>query len=117
MSNIIKITLSILLLLCLLQMPYGYYQLVRFVAMVGFGVLAFQAHKKEHQLEMVICALLALLFQPFAKVALGKELWNVVDVIVALALLISMFTKPYNERLERIKKEQNHSDRNFPDHK
>lgn len=106
----IKITLSILLLLCLFQMPYGYYQLVRFIAMIGFGVLSFQAHKKERQLEMVIYALLALLFQPFAKVALGRELWNVVDVIVALALLISMFTKSYNSDLKTQQKEQDRLD-------
>lgn len=34
--------LSILLLLCLLPMPYGYYMFVRFVSMVAFGVMAYQ---------------------------------------------------------------------------
>ena len=36
----IKITLSILLLLCLFNMPYGYYQATRFIGMVGFLLLA-----------------------------------------------------------------------------
>lgn len=30
----------------------------------------------------------ALLFQPFFKIALGRGMWNIVDVIVAVALLI-----------------------------
>ena len=33
-------------------------------------------------------AALALLFQPFFKVALGRVVWNIVDVIVAIGLLI-----------------------------
>jgi|GEM_PF-4208287 len=34
----IKIVLAILMLLCLLDMPYGYYQLVRYLAMVGLAI-------------------------------------------------------------------------------
>ena len=30
---------------------------------------------------------LALLFQPFVKVALGRAMWNVTDVVVALGLI------------------------------
>lgn len=36
----VYIILSVLLLLCLVPMPYGYYQLVRFIAMTVFGVMA-----------------------------------------------------------------------------
>ena len=31
---------------------------------------------------------LALLFQPFLKVALGRTTWNVVDVVVAVGLVM-----------------------------
>ena len=72
-------------------MPYGYYQLVRFVALVGFAILAFQANEQKNQTETVIYVALALLFQPFFKVALGRTIWNVVDVIVGIGLLISVF--------------------------
>ena len=34
MKNTIKIILAILLFLCLADMPYGYYQFVRFAAMI-----------------------------------------------------------------------------------
>jgi len=34
---------------------------------------------------------LAILFQPLLKIALGREGWNVVDVIVGVGLLVSMF--------------------------
>lgn len=71
-------------------MPYGYFQLVRFVAMISFTILAYQAKKEEHPIEMIIYGALALLFQPFFKVALGREIWNIVDVIIAVGLLISL---------------------------
>lgn len=76
---------------CLLAMPYGYYQLVRFIALIGFGVLAYQANQQSRQTEMIIYGALALLFQPLFKIALGRELWNIVDVIVGICLLLSLF--------------------------
>ena len=90
---IIKITLAILLFLCLADMPYGYYQLVRFAALVGFGILANKTNEQGKQTEMVIYCILALLFQPFFKIALGRELWNIVDIIVGVGLLLSLLKK------------------------
>jgi len=39
---------------------------------------------------------LAILFQPLLKIALGRELWNVVDVIVGVGLLVSVVIKKQN---------------------
>ncbi len=92
--TVIKISLAILFFLCLLHMPYGYYQFVRFSALVGFTILAYQIMKNENKTEMIIYIGLAILFQPLIKIALGREIWNIVDVIVGLGLLISIFIKP-----------------------
>ena len=93
MDKIIKIVLAVLFFICLADMPYGYYQLVRFAGLIGFAILAYQANEKGKQTEMIICCGLALLFQPFFKIALGREIWNVVDVIVGIGILISIFIK------------------------
>ena len=92
MNNTIKIILAILMFICLADVPYGYFQFVRFAALVGFGILALAASNEDNQTEMFIYGALALLFQPFFKIALGREVWNVVDVIVGAGLLISIFT-------------------------
>lgn len=84
-----KIALAILFLLCLLDMPYGYYQLVRFLGMVGFAVLAYQNYQKNQTWFLVWLAS-ALLINPFIKVSLGRTLWNVVDVVWAILLIWSM---------------------------
>lgn len=94
MDNIIKIILAVLFLLCLADIPYGFYQFVRFAGLIGFAILAYQANQQGRQTEMIIYGGLALLFQPFFKIALGREIWNIVDVIVGIGLIISIFMKP-----------------------
>lgn len=89
----LKIILTILLLICLADMPYGYYQFVRFAAMVGFAFLAYNAYEDKSKNEAIIYASLAILFQPFLKIALGRELWNVVDVLVGLGLVVSLLMR------------------------
>ena len=91
MENVFKkyseLVIAILLLLCLLPMPYGYYQLVRFVAMIYFGYKAYLYSNLKQQTLMITFASLALLFQPFFKIALGRLMWNIVDVAVAVILI------------------------------
>ena len=91
----IKIILSVIFLLCLFYMPYGYYQAARFIGMLGFTLLAYYSYQKNKTANavVVIYVALALLFQPFIKVALGRTIWNVVDVIVAVSLVVSLFIK------------------------
>lgn len=93
MERTIKIILALLFFLCLADMPYGFYQFVRFIGLVGFAILAYQANQQNNQTEAIIYGALALLFQPFFKISLGRELWNVIDVVVGLGLLVSIFFK------------------------
>ena len=92
-SKTIKIILAVLFFLCLIDMPYGFFQFVRFLASVGFGILALQAHKEGKQTEMIIYIAMAILFQPLLKISLGRTLWNIIDVIVGIGLLISLKKK------------------------
>lgn len=61
--------------------------------MAGFGILALAAYKQGRQTETVIYAALGILFQPIFKIALGRELWNIVDVVTGIGLLFSIFIK------------------------
>lgn len=88
----IYLFLAALLLLCLAPMPYGYFQLVRFVAMVAFGWMAYRYYLNQKTIAMWVFGTLALLFQPIYKISLGRTVWNVVDVVVAI-FLIFIFLK------------------------
>lgn len=85
--NNIKLILAVLLLLCLAQMPYGYYQFIRLASMIVFTILAYQYFEREKMPLAITFGGLALLFQPFIKIALGRTMWNVVDVVVAIGLM------------------------------
>ena len=75
-------------------MPYGYYQAVRFIAMLGLALLAYYSYQQNEKTEVIIYVALALLYQPFIKVALGRAGWNIADVIVSIGLIASIFVKP-----------------------
>ena len=96
MDKIIKIILAALFFVCLFDMPYGYFQIVRFAALVGFAILAYNANERGHKREVIIYVCLAILFQPLIKIALGRQLWNVIDVIVGIGLIVSIFMRPSN---------------------
>ena len=95
-SSWLKITIAVLLLLCLMDMPYGFHELVRFCAAVAFVYLSYGSFKSKNNGFGAVFAALALLFQPFIKIALGRAIWNVIDVVVAaglIYLIVKVFKK------------------------
>lgn len=96
----LKIGLAFLLFLCVLDMPYGFYQIVRFVALLVFALLAYKSYEKEDIVIMIIYISLALLFQPIFKVSLGRLMWNIVDIIVGIALVVSVFANKFRNNPE-----------------
>jgi hypothetical protein len=93
--KIIKIILCILLLGCLFDMPFGYFQLVRFIGMIAFGILAYNNFEKN-QSWFIIWAGSTILINPFFKIALGRMIWNVVDLIWVALLIVSLFKNKEN---------------------
>jgi hypothetical protein len=92
MEKTIKIILAFLFFLCLLNLPYGYFQFVRFSAFACFTYFSYLAFNESKQGLAALYIVLAILFQPFFKVALGRELWNIVDVVVGVGILLSVST-------------------------
>ena len=59
MRPILKLVIAILLLLCLADMPYGFYTLVRFTSAFAFAYLSYDYFKsKKDGLGFVFAALL-----------------------------------------------------------
>ena len=88
----LKIVLIILFIGCLFDWEYGYFQLVRFLGMVGFGLLAYHDFEKN-KTWFIIWLASAILINPIFKIALGRELWNIIDIVWALLLSFSIFLK------------------------
>jgi hypothetical protein len=94
--NFLKVILAVILILCLLQWNYGFYQLVRFLGFVGFSILAYQEKEKQNS-WFFIWLFSALLINPFLKVSLGRDIWNTIDVIWAILLLFSIYQSDFKK--------------------
>jgi len=91
MKETIKIILAFGLFICLFEMPYQYYQLIRFVGMSIFSYLAYDNYVKSKTKRAYLYFCLALLFQPFFKIALGRAIWNILDILIGILLIIDVF--------------------------
>lgn len=76
-------------------MPYGYFQFVRLLGMTGFIILAYLDSKKQDKSLMIVWICSAVLINPLIKIALGRTIWNIVDVIWSITLLTTLIVE-YN---------------------
>lgn len=90
LKEIVSIVLAVVLLLCMLPLPYGAFVLVRLLTTIICGYLAYDFYQKGDTVRCVVAAVVAIVFQPFAKITFGREIWQVIDVIVALMLFGSV---------------------------
>ncbi len=88
---LVKIALAIMLFLCVADMPYGYYQLVKLFGMVGFALLAFLGKDEEEKTFFFIWIISAILISPFLKLHLGRVIWNIVDVALGVIICYSIY--------------------------
>ncbi len=95
-TTITKIVLAVLFVLCLVDMPYGYFQFVRFLGMIGFAFLAFNEFEKENIGWSIFYVVSAILINPIFKISLGRELWNIIDIVWAIILVATIFYKRDN---------------------
>ena len=91
MMNRLYLILAALMLLCLAPMPYGYFQIVRLFSTIAFGLMTFQYYKEGKEKLAYTFGTLLLLFQPLYKISLGRTVWNIIDVIVAIGLIVLFF--------------------------
>ena len=97
----IPLYLAVSLLLCLAPMPYGYFQLVRLLATIAFGFMSFRFYQERKEALFYTFGALTLLFQPLYKIALGRTIWNIIDVIVAIGLILLFIWDWKNGKKER----------------
>jgi len=83
--------------------PYGFFTLLRFVVFASSAYVAWMAYEAQKEKWVWIFGFLAVLFNPFIVIYLNRELWSVIDVIVGVFMIISVFTlklghRPSNSR-------------------
>lgn len=85
------IAILILLLAIPPMWPYGYYILLRWVVMVTAILTLWTAYNLKKNVWVWLMGGIAILFNPIAPIHLDKETWVIIDFIVAILFLVSIF--------------------------
>ena len=78
----------VMLLMALAPLPYGYFTLLRIVICLTAVFLAWFSAKLRKTFWLWIMGFIALIFNPIVPLYLGRPLWLVVDLVVALTFAI-----------------------------
>ncbi|MFA5935063.1 MAG: DUF6804 family protein [Candidatus Paceibacterota bacterium] len=88
--KLIKIVCSVLLLIALLNNPYGYYQILRWV-ITGFSVyLAYSYFQSNNKKYGWIFTIVAILFNPILPLFFSKDIWQILDIITSGIFIFSL---------------------------
>ena len=87
----IKFALITVIYLALFNMPYYYYQLMKLFCFVGFLYLAILDHKEQN--FVFFWVLFGLLFNPFLKITLKREVWTWIDWAIIFIIMLSFVKK------------------------
>jgi len=79
----------VMLLAALLPWPYGYYNLLRFCVCGAAAFLAYQqwTHDNAASKWVVMLVAIAFLYNPLVPIHLTREIWTVLNVGTAMALI------------------------------
>ena len=88
MSAIIKISIAALLIGCLLNVPYGYFQFLRIAGCVAFCYLAYKEFEQKREITGTLSVACAILLNPVFKIHFERKTWNTIDVIIAIGLIV-----------------------------
>jgi hypothetical protein len=91
-KKIASIISVIILLLAILPIwPYGYYVLLRWVVIASSIFLVWISYKLKKTFWLFVMAITTILFNPIAPFHLNKGTWVIIDFIVAILFLVSIF--------------------------
>lgn len=97
-SVIVKGIIAALLLLCLIDADYGFYQAMRTLVSFGFAYLTYNYYKTGDKTNAIVYLCLLIVFQPLMKIGLGRSIWIVVDVLVAGFLIYQLLKGIQDEK-------------------
>jgi len=71
--------------------PYGFFTLLRLVVVASTGYIAWIAYRSKQETWTWIFGSIAVVFNPFMPLYFGRGFWVVIDLIVGIFLVVSIF--------------------------
>jgi len=81
--------------------PYGFFTLLRFVVFAAMAYMAWVAYESKQGKWIWIFGFIAVIFNPFIPLYFGRGFWVIVDFMVAIFLIISIFVFKLPEKVEK----------------
>lgn len=88
--NNVKILIIVLALLCLLDLPYRYYQLFRIFGTIGLAYLAWNEYIAIIKFMTIKFGINAILFNPIIILSFNSDAWQAIEIIFAIIILIHL---------------------------
>jgi len=97
-KNILTIISVAMLFLAIPSLfSYGYYQFLRWVVTGTAIFILYLSYKLDKKMWLWLMAAIAILFNPILPIYFDKETWVVIDLVVALLFLVSIFKIKFKE--------------------
>lgn len=90
---------AVMLLLAMATLPYGYYQILRWVVCAASAYIAYTAYACGKVWATWVFGFVAILFNPILPIHLTKEIWRPINFICAVlyASSVLFLKKPSRE--------------------
>ncbi|MEN8291879.1 DUF6804 family protein [Acinetobacter radioresistens] len=79
---------ALVVALGVLPLPYGYYQLLRFIAFFAFAIACFISFNNQQKIIPFFLGFAAIVFNPFLKIVFPKEFWAIIDLVAGIGLAV-----------------------------
>lgn len=86
----VSLATAVILLACLLPLPYGAYTLVRLLTVAVAISWSLRFYRQGRTGLAIAAFVVALLFQPVIKAAMDRTTWNIVDILLAVAIVVAV---------------------------
>ena len=95
---------ALILFGALIQWPFGYYQLLRFIVSGISIFLAFMAYRWQKLWAAWLFGFIAILFNPLIPIHLPKYVWHTIDVTCAFLFvaIASILKKPTENKAKEV---------------
>jgi len=94
--NKIKLILITLLVIAILPLPYGYYQLLRIFVTIAFTYALVTNYRNLKKYVVAIHAIIIIVYNPLFSLYLDKSIWIIIDLALAITLTSTIFIKRPN---------------------
>ncbi len=90
--NILIFLVSLLLFIAILDLPYGYYKILRIIVSIAALILLYYELARKKYFWFIYLFLILIFFNPLIPIYLDKSTWQILDPLAGLYFLITSFT-------------------------